>query len=341
MGKKQQQADLALELAQRSVEIIRKKFGDDAAVLPGKEAARSELRGVVPCGIDVVDRFVMGCGGLPLGRLVEMYSEAGVAKTTLGWTMLAGCQHAGGLAIYCDSEQSFDVARMRLFGCDPERIVLSQPLTLEEALEQMEMTLESLPEPCPIPIVVAWDSLAVSPFKGDAPSDYGKEQADDRAKKIGKFCRKAATLAVRKQAAILIVNQTRHKRGLIFGDSTTTPGGDALKFYASLRLQLFSGKSLKDEHGQHIGKTVTVMAMKSRFSVPFRKAKVRLDYAKGWDNLWTTISHAKDLGVIPAGMKYDVTTYERAIEALGWQNAAAAVELGSTVGVEEDAGNDE
>jgi recombination protein RecA len=337
MTKKQQQADLAQQIAQRSIEIIRKRFGATAAIVPGKEDARSEVRGVIPCGIDVIDRYVCGCGGLPQGRLIEMFSEPGVIKTGLCWTMLGGCQRMGGVGAYCDCEQSTDGKRMRVFGVDLDRLVLQQPLSLEEALEQMELTLEELPEPSPVPFLQTWDSLAESPYKGDlSSSDYGKEAADDRAKKIGRFCRVSATLATRKQATILIVNQTRQRRGLIFGSPTTTVGGDALKFYASLRLQLFNGKALKDEHGQHIGKAVTVMAFKTRFSPPFRKAKVRLDYAHGWDNLWSTISLAKDLGVVPKGDKYNVATYEKAVAALGWEGAAPAVELRSTEGIEEE-----
>jgi recombination protein RecA len=317
--------------AEVTVTRIRKLFGPSAAILPGMETPRSQVRGVIPSLVDVVDRFVMGIGGLPLGRLTELYSEPGIAKTSFAWTAISGCIKAGGLAVYCDSEQSYDKERVQAFGVDPAAIVLLQPLTLEEALGQMEATLVDLEFDGPVLLV--WDSLAEAPYKGDLTGDYGKESADNRAKLIGRFCRVTSTLAVQRQAAILIINQARQRRGLIFGDKTTTPGGAALKFYASLRIQLFGGKAIKDQHGLHIGKAVTFIAMKTRFSQPFRKAKVRLDFQRGWDNLWSTINHAKDMALVPAGAKYSPATYALAVEALGWKDAAPAVELASTAGV--------
>jgi recombination protein RecA len=185
------------------------------------------------------------------------------------------------------------------------------------------------------PVLVVWDSLAEAPYKGDLTGDYAKESADDRAKKIGRWCRVMSSLAVQKQACILVVNQARQRRGLIFGDKTTTPGGDALKFFASLRIQLFGGKAVKDAHGRHIGKAVTFMAMKTRFSPPFRKVKVRLDFAHGWDNLWSTINHAKDLDLVRAGAQYNAKTYQDAVAALGWVDVTEAVEMESTAGAEE------
>lgn len=336
MARKEKAALPAFDAVQHTLDIIRKRFGHDAAVIPAIDGVRSEVRGVVTSGVDVVDRYVCG-GGIPRGRITELYSEPGIAKTSFCWTVLGGCQRAGGVAIYCDNEQSFNASRAQAFGMDLERVVLLQPWTLEEALEQMQVTLEGLPDQMEAPVLLAWDSLAGAPYTGDLTGVYSKESADDRAKKIGKFCRVAGGLAVQKQVAILIVNQTRQKRGVLYGSRTTTPGGDAVKFHASLRLELFGGKALKNAKEQHVGKTITFMEMKSRFSQPFRKAKVRLDYERGWDNLWSTINHAKDQLLIPAGSKYNTDTYNQAVEALGWENAAVVVEeLESTVGAEDD-----
>jgi len=332
-------APAADAVVQSTIERIRKRFGSGAAICPGRDIPRSQVRGVIPTGVDVVDRWVLGCGGLPLGRLVELYSEAGICKTSFGWTALGACQRAGGIAVYCDSEQSYDPARASTFGVDQDRLVLLQPLTLEEALEEMEATLAGLDFPGPV--LVVWDSLAEAPYKGDLTGNYGKESADNRAKLIGRWCRVMSALAVQKQACILVINQARQKRGIAFGNSTTTPGGDALKFFASLRVQLFGGKAVKDKRGLHIGKAVTFFAAKTRFSQPFRKAKVRLDFEHGWDNLWSTINHAKDLELIPAASKYKPETYAEAVKALDWDGAASVAELASTEGVEDADGLDE
>jgi recombination protein RecA len=328
------------QAVEETIERIRRRFGAGAAVVPGHDPAMSEVREAIPCGIDVVDRYVFGLGGVPRGRIVEVFSEPGVAKTTYSLAQLSGAQRVGGLAIYCDSEKSWDNDRAALLGVDLNALVLLQPDTLEESLEQMELALDG--HDVRVPMCLIWDSLAESQFKGDMTGSYDKESADNRAKMINKWCRRMAVLSCQSQASVIVINQTRQKRGLVFGNATTTPGGDGLKFLASLRVQLFGGKAIKDKLGHHVGKAVTFLAVKSRFSQPFRKAKVRLDYAHGWDNLWSTISHAKDMGVIAKGARWNADTYREAVKALGWEGAAEATTLLSTEGVEDtDIGDEE
>lgn len=301
------------------MDAVRKKFGAASAVIPGHNEGQSEVRSVIPSGIDVVDRFVMGLGGSAVGRVTELFSAEGGGKTTFTWSTIGAHTAAGGECVYCDNEQSFDADRAAKFGVDPKKLVLLQPFTLEEAMEMQLMALEAHKPRKGKPLLMAWDSIAGSQYENEVAGNFSKPVQDSRAAKLGSFCRQAAILAAQKQVHLLFVNQERMLRGVMFGPNTTTPGGKAVKYVASLRLQLFSGKALKDSRGLHIGKTITFMAVKTRFSPPFRKAKVRLYYDFGWDNCWSTVNHAKDLAVIPKELKADQkATYERAVEALGW-----------------------
>ena len=330
--------DVSEAALQATLDRIRAKFGMTAAVIPGITPARSEVKEVIPTGIDVLDHYILGCGGLPVGRSSEIFCDEGGGKTTLTWTALASHTNRGGAGIYCDNEQSFDAKRCAKLGMNPKKMILLQPWTLEEALEQMHFTMEEGLKGLPRPVLVAWDSVAESAYKGDLTGNYNKEAADDRSKKLGKFCRAMAPVLPSERVHLLIVNQTREMRGVMFGSKTTTPGGKAIKFFASHRLQLFPGKSLKNAVGQHVGKNITMIAVKNRFAPPWRKAKVRLDFEHGWDNCWSTINLAKDLSLIPAALKVTEETYDRAVKAFGWPNpapwktteAAAAEEEGST-----------
>lgn len=299
------------------LEALRKKFGADSATIPGIEDARSQIRGYLRCGIDVVDNWVMGGNGAPLGRATEIFSEESGGKTSFVWQSIGEAQAAEALVIDRDSEGSYDAARAEKFGVRNDKLVLLQPWTFEEALEQMHFALSTTEHKGPI--LMAWDSVASEQFDGEVKGNFTKDAQDPRAKRLGQFCRSVLKLALEKQAHVLFVNQIRDKRGVMFGNKVTTPGGHAIKFAASLRLQLFPGKTLKDALKLHIGRNVTFFAAKSRFSPPFRKAKARLIYDKGWDNLWSTVNHAKDLAVIPKASKPTPETYLKAVEALGWK----------------------
>ena len=317
--KKPAESETAL---QATLDRIRAKFGATAAVIPGSTPARSEVKEVIPTGIDVLDHYILGCGGLPVGRSSEVFCDEGGGKTTLTWSALATHTNAGGVGLYCDNEQSFDSKRCAKLGLNPKKVILLQPWTLEEALEQMHFTMSQGLKGVPRPVLVAWDSVAESAYKGDLTGNYSKESADDRSKKLGKFCRAMAPVLPSERVHLLIVNQTREMRGVMFGNKTTTPGGKAIKFYASHRIQLFPGKSLKNSVGQHVGKNITIIAVKNRFAPPWRKAKVRLDFERGWDNCWSTINLAKDLELIPAALKVTEETYDRAVKAFNWPNPA-------------------
>lgn len=308
------------------LEGILKRAGKGAAQLLS-EGSDSDIEEVVPTGIDVLDHHVLGIGGWPLGRIVELFAAEGDGKTSLLLQSIAGIQREGGVAVLAETEHAIESGRATVFGCDLDRVILSQPDTLEETLQLMEATLESLPktkkgDP---PNIIAWDSLAATPTKREVMEGLDfKAAMGDRAKMMSTAMRTLTRMVAEKRALMMIVNQTRQKLGVMFGPNTTTPGGNALKFHASVRLELFSGKSVKNGV-DHIGKQVTMMVPKTKVGgKPWAKAKVRLYYDTGWSNIWSTINHAKDRKLIEKSATATEKTYLEALAALGWDRGFAS-----------------
>ena len=307
---------------------IHKGFGKASAMrLSG--GARSDLREVIPTGIDVLDHYVLGCGGLPVGRMMEVISEEGAGKTSFLLACLAAAQRAGGIAILAETEVSLDTRRASVFGLDPDRVVLLQPGHLDEAVQQQEEAIKAIPAGVG-PVVLGWDSVAATPSKEEVEEGLGEASAfDKRAKAISQALRVLCPLAARHRVCLVYVNQIRDKIGVMFGNKTGSPGGHALKFHASIRLQLFSGKAQKDSASQHTGKFVTFLSIKNKLAVPFRKASVKLTYATGWDDKWSTLNHAKALGLVDNRAKGEeawVVARDKLL-AVGWGGSGGLAPL--------------
>src|SRR5574337_698181 len=279
-------------------EKINSAFGKGTALVLGSGAGmRSEVTDVIPLGIDPLDHYVVGIGGLPCGRVVEVYSEEGGGKTSLLIAALAAVQREDGLAVLEETENALQEERLTVFGMDRDRLLIIQPDTLEETMQEMQAVLEAAPKGGG-PILIGWDSVAATPTVDEVKNGVAPDKGfDNRARILSQAFRQIVPLAAEKRACIFIVNQTREKIGVMFGDKTTTPGGKAIKFAASLRMQILGGKAVKKGEA-HIGKDVTIIASKNKLATPWRKARVRLNYDTGWDNEWTTLEFAKDLNLI-------------------------------------------
>lgn len=292
------------------------------------EGTDSDIDEVVPTGIDVVDHHVLGIGGLPVGRIIELFASEGDGKSSLLYQAMAGVQREQGVVCLDETEHAIDAQRATVFGCDVDKVIVEQSDTLEDAYSWIEAALASAPKSKPgdPPFFVGLDSLAATPTAKEIKEGLqGKDAAMDRARITSKALRILTPLVARHRAVLLIVNQTRIKMGGGWGSNRTTPGGEALKFHASIRLELFSGKSIKDAKDNHIGKQVTVMAAKTKVGgAPWAKAKVRLYYQTGWSNIWSTIWLAKDRKLIPKGANYDEATYIQALKALSWNRGFAS-----------------
>lgn len=281
-------AVLALVRAQ-----IKKTAG--AAAVVDLSKARSVVRECIKTAIPVLDNYLLGCGGLPVGRASEWYSQEGGGKSSLGLHFLAATQRAGGVAILADEEDALNDERARVFGVDQDRLILVEPHSTEESVKAQLAALSGIPDGVG-PNLMVWDSV------GSSIPDIVWAGKDNKvaalASAIGPYVKKIRKLLVRKRCHWMVINQTRSRPGVIFGDSTYTPGGNILKFTASIRVQLFPGKTLKDKSGQHVGRTTTFLLTKSRFSPPYRKVRIRLLYAHGFETEWCVVDHAKNRSVV-------------------------------------------
>lgn len=281
------------------------------------EGSSSEVRDVMPTGILPLDKYILGCGGLPVGRITELFSEEGGGKSSLVYQCIAECQKKGGIPILIETENALHPERVKVFGVDLENLVLIEPNCIEDALEQLDDVFMSLPEDAGS-LFVAWDSLAATPTKAELEAGLvGGNAVADKARIMSRACRTLCQRVAKYNAAMLIVNQTRTKMGVMFGDPTTTPGGQAMKFAASVRLKISGGKAIKTDGGEHSGKDILITAWKNRMAPPFRKCRVRLNYATGWDNEWTVLDFGKDRKIIKPRSRGQ-KAYDEVIEHLGW-----------------------
>jgi recombination protein RecA len=336
-GKKKDHLDQTLALLQ-------KKFGGDSAIRLGKgRQAGAQVTEVIPTEIEVVDHYALGVGGLPVGRMSEVTGEEASGKTTLGYQCLASCQRHGGVGVVLDAEHQFDETRARLFGVNVDDLIVLQPKHAEMGVEQTKLVLSSH-NPKNGPMLMVWDTIAAMTPQADMGREAGERGTAELARVMSTELPKIMPLLVAHRAHLLALNQVRQAIGVMFGPNTITPGGKAVKFYASWRAQFFGGKAVKDPKTlEHTGKVVTLLVTKTRFTEPFRKMKVRLDYDAGWNNVWSTLDHAKARKVIAprdaAGRgKKGLAAYEQAKVKLGWGPDGGALVVGQAAAAETDDG---
>jgi len=301
----------------------RKTLGKDSATIMGADlGAIAQYQGnLIPTGIDVIDNYIIGVGGLPEGRIIELFSEESGGKTTFGHTFLAAAQRAGGTAVLAETEQVFDPSRAAALGVDLNTLIILNGEYLEVVVEQIEGVLDAIREERGWPAVIVWDSIAQTPTKSEWAEGFGAgSKPGERAKALSEAMRTLAGRVKKARCVLVCINQVRDNIGVMFGAAYTTPGGHAVKFAASVRLQIFGGKAIKNKTGEHEGKDITLVAVKNKLAPPWRKCRVRLWYdERGWDNQWSTVSHAKDREVIPKGTRYDANGHMTAAKALGWK----------------------
>jgi recombination protein RecA len=317
--------------AKAIVDGMRKELGDESATLL-RDGEKDAVREVIPTGIDVLDHYGLGIGGLPVGRIVEIYSEEGGGKTTFGHTCLASAQRVGGVGALAEMEGAFDVTRANTLGVDTDNLIILNPDWIEQVVIHIEKALDQINAAKAWPAVIVWDSIAQTPTKEEFEEgmEAGKGHGTERAKCLSKAMRTLVPRIKRSRTVLICINQVRDNVGVMFGDKYTTPGGHAVKFASSIRLQILGGKKVVDKAGEHTGKDITIMVTKNRMAAPFRKPRVRLDYASGWDNDWSTLNLAKDKGFIgPRARGADAL--KEAHEKLGW-NMAAVTDPANTTG---------
>jgi recombination protein RecA len=299
---------------QRVVDALRKHFKRDDVAILMREGGFAMVRTVCPTGLDVVDRWVVGIGGLPYGRVVQLKGVEASGKTTLLSAMMAAAQRDGALVAFADQEHKFNPAWAEVHGLDVGALVQLQPETLEEFHDQAMYLIDHAPKG---PLVVALDSVANCATKRELAE--GKDIPAEHAALWTKFLRPATLKLAQRQAILLLVNQPRSLLGNAYGPQETTFAGRALRHSCTVVLDVAHGKGIDaDEGGGKSGRYMHVQASKNQVAPPYRKATLRLDYLTGFDDDWSVLDHAKDVGCIAKDAAFIPKNVREARANLGW-----------------------
>jgi recombination protein RecA len=298
--------------ADAAVGAIRKQFGE-GSIMRLEDPGAAPAIPVIPSGSIGLDR-ALGVGGYPRGRVIEIFGPESSGKTTLALHAIAEAQKAGGVAAFIDAEHALDATYARKLGVNLADLWVSQPDTGEQALEIAEGLVRS----AAVDLVVV-DSVAALVPKAEIEGEMGDSHMGVQARLMSQALRKLAGVVSRNAATVVFINQIRMKIGVVFGNPETTTGGHALKYYASLRLDIRRVGQLK-EGEQVVGNRTRVKVVKNKVAPPFREAEFDIRYGVGVDRL----SEAVDLGVERGLVEKSGAHYTCAGERMGQGRERAA-----------------
>ena len=273
-----------------AIKEIEKQYGKGSVMILGDESFNMHLE-AIPSGSIKLDK-ALGIGGYPKGRIIEVYGPESSGKTTFALHAIAEAQNLGGFAAFIDAEHALDPQYAKALGVDIDNLILSQPDTGEQALEITEALIRS----GAIDMIVI-DSVAALVPEAEIRGDMGASHVGLQARLMSQAMRKLSGVISKSNTIVIFINQIREKVGVMFGNPEVTPGGRALKFYASVRLEIRRSEAIK--HGTDIvGNVVKVKVVKNKVAPPFKTLVVDLMYGKGISKLGELIDLAVEEEII-------------------------------------------
>lgn len=274
-----------------AMEQIIKNYGQGAVMFLGGEGNKKLDVESVPTGSIGLD-YALGIGGLPKGRIIEIYGPESGGKTTVTLHAIAETQKLGGMAAFIDVEHALDPVYAKSLGVDIDHLIVSQPDTGEQALEIMETLARS----GAIDIVVL-DSVAAMVTKAEIDGEIGDSFVGVQARLMSAAMRKLTSVISKSNTVAIFINQVREKIGIMYGNPETTPGGRALKFYASVRIEVRKGEKIVDG-GEIIGYTTKCKVVKNKVAPPFKETQFDMIFGEGISRLGEIITMGEELGFI-------------------------------------------